>query len=52
MSTISSGENDQQQQPRNAFPSKLHKLISLAEKEGKTDIVSWTSDGKAFKVRF
>jgi hypothetical protein len=40
-----------QQQSRNAFPLKLYKLLEHAEVLGKTDVVSWTADGIAFKVR-
>ena len=36
--------------PSSMFPAKLHQLITDAEREGNTDIVSWMPDGKSFKV--
>mmetsp|Transcript_7471 Transcript_7471/g.15223 ORF Transcript_7471/g.15223 Transcript_7471/m.15223 type:complete len:458 (+) Transcript_7471:89-1462(+) len=33
-----------------SFPEKLYKLLNDAEKNGKTDIVSWINDGTAFQV--
>ena len=56
-SSVLQGQQQQQQsaqpQPtqRNAFPSKLFKLLEKAEQLGKTDMVSWTPDGLSFKVR-
>lgn len=32
------------------FPWKLHEMLHLAEKNGKTDIISWLPGGNGFKV--
>jgi hypothetical protein len=32
------------------FPWKLHEVLEQAEREGFTDIISWTMGGRAFKV--
>jgi len=32
------------------FIGRLHALLTYVEKEGKTNIVSWTSDGKKFRI--
>jgi len=32
------------------FIGRLHALLTYAEKEGKSDIVSWTADGKKFRI--
>jgi hypothetical protein len=33
-----------------SFPWKLHKMLEDTEKESIASIISWTSDGRAFKV--
>ncbi len=32
------------------FIVRLHALLTYADKQGKTDIVSWTADGKKFRI--
>ena len=32
------------------FIGRLHALLTYADKQGKSDIVSWTADGKKFKI--
>jgi len=32
------------------FIGRLHALLTYADKQGKTDIVSWTTDGKNFRI--
>ena len=36
--------------PSTLFPSRLYQLLEDAEREGNEGIVSWTSNGKSFKV--
>ena len=35
---------------QDSFPVKLHKIIDIIERDGLSEIVSWTSHGRAFKV--
>ena len=32
------------------FPQKLHEMLEETDKAGCTEVVSWASDGKSFKV--
>lgn len=38
------------QQGNILFPYRLHEMLDDCEKEGKSHIVSWLPNGKAFKV--
>ena len=39
-----------QDQPSTNFPTQLHFILQELQKEGKDDIASWLSHGRAFQV--
>jgi len=46
--TAKKGKNKNSSEIR--FPARLHYVMKTLEKEGKSDLLGWTNDGKAFKI--
>jgi hypothetical protein len=48
-----SSHHDRKKKPakqRTTFPWKLHRMLQDAKKENREHILSWSADGKAFKI--